>query len=175
MSGERMIVLFSERKSKLEKEIIEILKKSGANYISDKAILGKSGKFTIISEYKECEIKLKKGIAVFCDDTERFKNQILPKGFVGICQDNNKNALNILKQNGIPVITCGTNHKNTVTISSINKENIFICIQRSINNFKKQEIEPTELKIISKKSYNPFSLTAAATVLLLKGIYPKAL
>ena len=79
-----MVILFSGRKSAVEREIIEILCKYGANYISDKAVSAGDGGFTIISEYKKTDINLKNGIAVFIDDTDRFENQVFPDGITGI-------------------------------------------------------------------------------------------
>ena len=56
----KMVLLFSNRKSKTEKEIIEILTSFGADYISDKKVSALNGPFTIVSEYKVTDLKLKK-------------------------------------------------------------------------------------------------------------------
>ncbi len=167
-----MVLLFAERKSVYEKEIIEILKAYGGNYISDKAVFGGNGNFTIISRYKCSDINLKKGIAVFCDNTERFEKLILPYGFIGICEENNRNALEIFKKSNTPVISCGMNSKNTVTLSSINSESLIASLQRTVSDFNFTEIEPTEFKIKLKKEYKPFSVMACVAILLLKGIVP---
>ena len=113
-----MVILFSGRKSAVEKEIIEILSGYGADYISDKAVSSLGGRFTVVSEYKKTEIKLKSGIAVFIDDTDRFDNQVFPDGIIGICEDTNTAALKAFKDSGTPVISCGIGAKNTVTLSS---------------------------------------------------------
>ena len=170
-----MIVLFCERKSKTEKEITEILKNMGGNYISDKSIFDNSGNFTIITEYKVTDICADKGIAIFCENTKKFASQILPVGFIGICEDKNKNALDIFKKNNTPVITCGMNPKNTITLSSITKSNALVCIQRTLENEKGSLTEPFEINIDLSKNYNPFSITTSVAVLLLNGIIPKTL
>ena len=48
-----MVILFSERKSKTEREIIKILCGYGAGYISDNPITGGACTFTLESEYKK--------------------------------------------------------------------------------------------------------------------------
>lgn len=167
-----MVILFSGRKSSTEKEIIDILTSYGANYISDKKINLSGKNFTIISEYKKTDMSLKNGIAVFIDDTERFNGQTFPKGIIGICENHNQKALNIFKDNLVPVISCGMSPKSTITISSINDDSLLAALQRTIVDFNGFEIEPLEIKINLTKAYNPFSVMASAAVLLLMGITP---
>ena len=169
-----MVILFSGRKSAVERDIIEILSGCGANYISDKAVTSGDGGFTIISEYKKTEINLKNGIAVFIDDTDRFNNQTFPKGIIGICEDSNQKALEIFKNSNIPVISCGMSAKNTVTLSSINSETLLAALQRTVTDCTGNEVDPGEFKIKLKKSYAPFAVMASTAVLLLNGITPKA-
>lgn len=168
-----MVILFAGRKSRTEKEIIEILKKHGATYISDKFVSENSGSFTIISTYKKTEIALSKGIAVFIDETERFESQTLPIGIVGICEDTNQKALEIFKNNNIAVISCGMNLKNTVTLSSINSGDLLATLQRSLTDSSGKIIDPSEFKIRLTKEYSPFAIMASLSVLLLNGICPQ--
>lgn len=167
-----MVIIFSGRKSAVEKEIISILTKYGANYISDKMISADAGKFTIISEYKKTDIKLKKGIAVFIDDTDRFNDQIFPEGIIGICGDSNTKALELFKKSNIPVISCGMNCKNTVTLSSLNSSTLLATLQRTVIDNYGNEVDPGEFKIKLTKNYEPFSVMASAAVLLVNGIIP---
>ena len=53
-----MVILFSGRKDRFEREIIEILTKYGALYISDKSVLENKNTFTIISAYKKRNLVL---------------------------------------------------------------------------------------------------------------------
>jgi hypothetical protein len=167
-----LVVLLSKRKSKCEREIIEILKNYGANHISDKFITENENTFTVISIYKKTDIILNRGIAVFTEKSIRLKHQSLPIGVIGICEDNNEIALETYKQNHNAVITCGTGNKNTITISSISNNTIFLTIQRTIINQNGKKYEPCEIKIELSKSYTPFSVMAAATILILYGITP---
>lgn len=168
-----MVILFSERKSSAQKDIIEILTSVGADYISDKEVNASNGLFTIVSEYKKTNLKLKNGIAVICDNTDRFNGQKLPKGIIGVCEDTNTNALELFKSNGTPVISCGMGNKNTITLSSLGNKALLISLQRIITDISGDDIEPIDIKISVKKSYSTFSIMASAAVLLLKGIIPK--
>lgn len=168
-----MVILFSDRKSTVEKEIITILTNHGGNYISDKAILGSNGFFTVVSEYKKTDLKINRGIAVFCDNTERFEKQTFPQGIIGICEDSNQNALSLFAKSKIPVISCGMSAKNTVTLSSLNNGYLLTALQRTLTDNCGKDIEPAEFKIKLNSAYNPFSVMASAAVLLLKGTVPK--
>lgn len=170
-----MVILFSKRNSKTEKEIIEILMSYGATYISDKYVFLRDKNFAVVSQYKKTNLQFKKGIAVFTDETEQFKNQILPQGTIGICEENNKEAINLFCENKIPAISCGMGAKNTVTLSSLNGDCLLVSLQRKIVQTSGKSIEPAEFRIKLKKDYQPFSVMASATVLLLLGISPDEL
>lgn len=167
-----VVILFADRKSKTEKEIIEILTLFGANYISDKTVCSLEGAFTVVSEYKSIDLKLSDGIAVICDITDRFKNQSFPKGIIGICEDTNIKALNLFLKNHTPVISCGMNGKNTISLSSLDNNIPFITLQRQITDLKGNIIEPAEFKIGLENRYSPFSVMASVTILLLEGQLP---
>ncbi len=169
-----MVILFSRRKCEEEKQIIEILSKYGANYISDKTVTAGDGSFTIISEYKKTEINIKNGIALILDDTDRFYNQTFKDGIIGICEDKNQKALEIFKRSNIPVVSCGMNSKNTITLSSLNSNSLLATLQRSLTDQSGKTVEPAEFKIKLTKEYLPFAVMASAAVLLLMGITPEA-
>lgn len=168
-----MVILFSGRKSTVENEIIEILSRYGANYISDKMVSAGKGRLTIISEYKKTDIKLKNGIAVFIDDTDRFNSQVFPKGIIGICEDGNLKALEIFRESRVPVISCGMNAKNTVTLSSLGSASLLVSLQRTLTDRAGHEVDPAEFKIKLTRNYSPFAVMASAAVLLLNGIVPE--
>ena len=162
-----MVVLFSERKSKTEKEIAKILLKYNVSYISDSKIICAERPVNVVCQHKSLDLEIGKGIAVFTDDTNRFENQVLPNGVIGICESGNLNALKVFKKNKIPVITCGVNSKSTVTFSSFCNHTAFLSLQRTV-----KKIEPQEIKIKLCENYQPFSVMASAMILLLNGINP---
>lgn len=167
-----MVILLSDRKSKYEKEIINILKKYDFQHISDKFIGNTNCKFKLLSIYKKCELQIEKGVVVFLDQGNRFINQEIPIGFIGVCEDNNVTALSILKNKKISTICCGMNNKNSITLSSLNDEYLFACLQRNLQNINGNIVEQGEFKIKLTKKYLPFSIMAATAILLLKGITP---
>ena len=70
----------------------------------------------------------------------------------------------------INVITYGFNSKSTVTTSSVNEENLLLCIQRTILNINNKKIEPQEFcvrKINTKLATN--TIIGLATTLLIYG------
>lgn len=167
-----MVILFSESKNKIAKEITEILKFHGADYITDGMVEQKSGRLILLSKTKPCKLRLNKAAVIFCVKNDKFKNQLLPKGVIGICEENDRIALEIMAKSDTPVITCGMNQKNTVTLSSLNGNVWLISLQRNIYSLSGKKIVPSEFKIKLKKQYNPFSVLAAVTVLLMNGIKP---
>ncbi len=167
-----LVILFSGRKSNAEQEIIEILTLYGANYISDKAVILDGNGFTVISEYKKSDVRIKNGVALFIDDTDRFDGQIFSDGIIGICEDTNIKALNIFEKSGIPVISCGMNGKNTVTVSSIDNNSALVTVQRNITDCFGGTVYTGEFIIKLSKKYSHFGVMASTAVLLLHGITP---
>lgn len=164
-----MVLLFSNRKNKLEKEIIEILTACGADFVSDKFITASGGYFTVAVCYKKTLININKGVALILDDTHRFINQELPIGITGICEDNNEIALKLFKANGLPVITCGNNAKNTLTISSVENNNYLVTLQREIIDINGNTICPADYKITLQKAYSPEAVMLSCGVLCMIG------
>lgn len=162
-----MVILFSNRKSKLEKEIVEILIACGADVISDKSVVSAGGFFTLAICYKKTEIKTKKAIALFVDDSTKFCNQNLSDKVIGICEDKNINALENFKKNKVAVVTCGNNPKNTITLSSIEDGNYILTLQRQITNLRGNILYPADYKITLNKQYSPEAVMLSGAVLCL--------
>ena len=152
-----MVILFADKKTGTGKEISEILRCSG---------------ISIITEYEKISIKAKNSIAVFAGNTENLCNICLSDCAVGICEDSNLSALKILMESGIPVITCGMNPKNTVTLSSLTAASALVSLQRTVTDIFDSEAEPGEFRIKLNRGYSPFAVTASAAVLLFSGILP---
>lgn len=167
-----MVILFSNRKNKTEKDIIKILTACGADIISDKSVTATGGFFTVNICYKLADLNIKKGIALILDDTEKFINQKLPIGVIGICEDSNKNALKIFEDNTTPVITYGNSQKNTLTISSISENNYVITLQRTIIDIFGKRIYPTDFKLNLKHKYSNQAILCSVAILLLNGTEP---
>ncbi len=165
-----MVLLFSNRKSKLEKEIIEILTARGADLITDKSVAATGGYFTVIVSYKNFEINVNKGIVVILDDTLKFDNLVLPTGIIGICEENNFGALKIFEGNTTTVLTCGYNVKNTLTISSVRDNGYTVSLQREINDIKGNRVLPQDFTLEFAKKYSTQAVLISAAVLCLVGV-----
>lgn len=74
------------------------------------------------------------------------KNMISKAKYLIINADIEDNLL-VLNNINTNVITFGFNSKSTITASSVKDDNILICIQRTIENIKGEEIEPQELLV----------------------------
>ena len=74
--------------------------------------------------------------------------------------------LNLLKEVKATIITYGFNSKATITASSVEDEEIMLCIQRSMQN-KEKIIEPQEVKLPLCENVN--CTMAVASCLLLYG------
>lgn len=166
-----MVILFSNRKNPTENEIVGILTSCGAGYISDKKIISDNTNFNVVSEYKKTNLLLKRCIAVFMDNGDRFKGQLFPSGTIGICEDSNLKALELFKENKIPVISCGMNAKNTITLSSLDKA-VLVTLQRTITDINGKSILPGEYPINLSRSFSAFSVMASTAALLLHGVIP---
>lgn len=113
-------------------EIININKKSIENI--------KNIKFDVLVINEDIEELLK---------NSNYLEDILKKAnYVIINSDINNNVLNI----GANIITYGFNAKATITISSIKKENIMLCIQRNIKRIDGKLIEEQEKNIQIEKN-----------------------
>ena len=166
-----MVIIFSRRNSRFLKEIANILCNFGCGYIDDRKIVLKENCFSVIAEYNKTNIDFIKGVVVFCDDTEKFNGQTLPPNAIGVSDGNNRNALNIFKNNKTAAISCGMNPKNTITLSSIENGKIFISLQRTIIDINGNKIEPGEYKMDYNNSYDPFSYLISLAVLLVMDKY----
>lgn len=115
-------------------------------------------------------------IAIISSDTKILdKNEIL-KNIISKAKYLIVNAdiygyLKIVNNMNLNILTYGFNSKSTITASSVDDENILICIQRNIFNINNIMIEPQEIKISKKNNKLNTALTMGVTaILLLYGI-----
>lgn len=168
-----MVILFSNRKNKLEKELIEILTAFGADFISDKSVTALGGFFTVCSIYKNADIKCKKGIALILDDTDKYSDIKLDSNIIGICDAENTEALKIFSKNPTPVITCGNNQKNTLTLSSFTENSVIISLQRNVKTIFGNQIYQGDYKVNLSKKYSNSALMFGFAILILHGKIPE--
>jgi len=70
--------------------------------------------------------------------------------------DVNLECVNSLK---LRLISYGHNSKSTITVSSVNEEEIMISLQRSIRTLKDNIIEPQEIMIMGKQCHNNLNIS----------------
>ena len=138
-----MIIIFADKKTKCGTEISDILYRCIPKRQTD---------FDIVTEYSE--------------------NIDFPPGSIGVCEYSNSEALKSLMKNCVPVISCGMNGKNTVTLSSVGGSSALVSLQRTVTDIYGRDREPAEFRIRLTHSRSPFAVAAAAAVLLLLGITP---
>ena len=68
---------------------------------------------------------------------------------------------NIINDLNLTIITYGFNNKATFTVSSIEEQNIIICLQRIIFNKKGIKIEPQEYKIEIDENIEKYAIIAS--------------
>lgn len=127
------------RNSKTNKfEIVNINKKSIENV--------KNIKFDILVINENIENLLK---------NSKYLEDIINKAYYIIINSDIKNNLSLLKNVRTNIITYGFNAKATITISSINDENMLLCIQRSVKDINGKIIDEQEFSIkIEKNNMN---------------------
>ncbi len=75
--------------------------------------------------------------------------------------------LEILNDLEINVITYGFNSKTTITASSINPENLLVCIQRNIININGKIIEQQDKKVNITGKYNANYMLGIVAILII--------
>ena len=74
---------------------------------------------------------------------------------------------NILNDLNLVVITYGFHNKSTFTVSSIEENDIIICLQRIIFNKKGNEIEPQEYELKIDKDIDKYTAIAIEIIKIL--------
>lgn len=84
--------------------------------------------------------------------------------------DSNEN-IDILKDLKLNVVTFGFNQKSTITVSSVEEENIILCLQRSIKTLANNIIEPQEINIkVENEEYDIDSIIGITSMFLVHDI-----
>ena len=97
-----------------------------------------------------------------------FKQILLNTKYLILNSDIEK-PLKIVENIDITILTYGFNSKATITASSVNENEILLCIQRNILNLNKKLIEPQEINIYTK-TQNKHIEMAVFCIMLLYGM-----
>lgn len=160
-----MVFLLSDKENKTNNLIMESFKSENSYFKN-----GKDRGVSVVSVNNSVKIQGDKGIVIVTGSINKFKKQEIPSGFLGVCTENDKNALKLFKKNKLSVITCGTGSKNTLSISSITENDMLLCLQRSVKDINGDIVEPCEIK--ADKTKDLFCLLATVAVMLYYKIAP---
>lgn len=78
-----------------------------------------------------------------------------------------KENLPLLENLDLKIITYGYNQKASITTSSVEEENVIVCLQRGIKNIYQEEIEPQEIEMKMDESANNSAVLELASLLFL--------
>ena len=101
--------------------------------------------------------------------------EFIERARIGICSDSNHRALTLLYETRTPVITCGMNGLNTITLSSHTARSCSVTLQRAIKTINGKITDPAEIPIKLTSAHTPFTVMATSAVMLLNGIFPESI
>ena len=168
-----MVFLFSERNSREEEEITEILCRNGAG-ITATGMPPSSASFPLFIIRNPDILEAANGVAIFTSDCRAFSRRALPFPLTGVCEQGNHTALSIFKRNQIPAVVCGMDHRNTLTLSSVSEGAVLAGLQRSLTDKNGREIPPAEYPVTLSGPYCRFAVLASAAALLFEGFSPES-
>ena len=149
------IITNQKNESYILKNLSQIISHKNIIFISDKNISNiKNVRFDSIVIDKDIDNKIDLNKIIFNSN------------FLILNVDIELNLQHIDTTNTI-VLTYGFNHKSTFTVSSVEDENMIICLQRVIFNKKKKSIEPQEFKVTINKNVDKYIIIATEILKIL--------
>ena len=97
---------------------------------------------------------------------EKIRNLVQKADYL-ILNNDEKDNVEILKDLNLNLITYGLGSKCTITVSSIEEEQIMLCLQRSIKTPQRIKIEPQEMPLPLKQKEDIYALLEAETLVML--------
>ena len=91
----------------------------------------------------------------------------VPKNITAIVNSDNEEQIKAVQKKHIPVITCGTCNKSTISFTSETDEKLMISLNRSVTALSGKIIEPLEIPVEKggAKRYSLMSYTALRLLL----------
>jgi|GEM_PF-2703593 len=149
--------------------ISALSKNGGVLYINNSMINSteRSPQFLLHDTPSQPFFNMQRGIIVFKQKVSRFTKFALPQDFICIVDSNNEAALHLLKNNNSQALTCGTNPRDTLSISSISDEAALIGLQRDITGFFGEKIEAGEFLVKNESGITKEAFLPALAIILL--------
>jgi len=162
------IILYGKHDSRIVNEICGLLKEYGIIRVSDRRIesLVNSPRFLVVESKSTKVIEIPQGVIVITGKIEADTKLCIKGDFRGVVFSSDKEALKLLKNTDVSVISCGMAEEDTLSLSSIKEDSAVISINRKIKTLNGTFIEPQEHKVILKKPITDYSLLVAYAILL---------
>ncbi len=162
------VILYGKNGNRIADEICGLLKEYGIIRVGDRRIkfAANSPKFLIIESKCTKEIDIPQGIIVIAGEIEADTELRIKGDFRGVVFSSDKEALKLLKNTEVSVISCGMAEEDTLSLSSIKENAAVISINRKIKTLNGAFIDPQEHKVILKKPITDYSLLVAYAILL---------
>ncbi len=154
--------------TELKRAIINYAYKNESIIIEKDIVTVTGNKNLLIFDKPTLNSNIDTGIIAFLSNSANYNSLFIPKGFIGVCEGNNKNALKCLMQQKIKTVTFGMSPIDTVTFSSIKEKNAQISLQRQITDLKGNCVEPLEFSIEIVND-SPIASLLNSTIMLLSG------
>lgn len=136
---------------KIEKELQHYFSHKPSVILCQNEILVTGTEYLVhINSILPLRTNLNKGILLFYSEPPRNTQLNLSNRLLGLCETSNKTALQLLMNNGNPVITYGLAPTDTVTASSFSETTTQIALQREISTLSGQKLEPFEFSLYNE-------------------------
>lgn len=166
-----ILLIGTEQKQKRVSSLYEILRKNFAVCHAGDTVFASCtspADFMIYEPRQFVSAKAERCIVV-CKDPFVLKEADIPKNAVGVLSSGNEAAAAFLQKCAVKALVLGMSSKDTLTLSSITSDSATICLQRGIEDFFHNTVDPAEIPILLSKTYDTFSVLAAAAVLFISG------
>ena len=150
-----MVFLFSDTASREQREITGILRRHGAGIVSSReAAVKDDPAFLLLIHRAPINITTENGTAIFASPCDTFRDQRLPAGIAGVCEKDNKTALAVLQKSKNPVISCGMDPRNALTLSGVLDDAVCVGLQRTVSDRNGNELSPAEYPVLLTNSFS---------------------
>ena len=115
------------------------------------------------------KIRLKPQIIIFGGKNCHDISHLATENTVVIANSCDHGQIEYISATKLPAITCGLFAKDTITLSSIERDRAVINLQRSITCFNGETAEPQEIPVYFKQATDSYLLMASAAIFILTG------
>lgn len=167
-----MLPIVAVTNEKTVKQLAEILNQFfTVSVVTDNIIkIETNSKVLLVNSNNIRELKLDDGILIVSDSCETiFEECFCPI----VIADGNKSFLCEKINSKTQYITCGMSAKDTISFSSIDVDEVSVCLMREIKKLNGETVEPYEVTVYSKTNianYSPFCLLCAFALITVLGV-----